>query len=96
MAIILGEVGDNFGAGMTGGMAFVYDKKDEFDNYVNSASIIWQQVETDFWKLFLKDKLDEFLKETNSVIAKQILNNFERKTTKFAKVLVTIKKNLSK
>ena len=26
-AIILGEVGDNFGAGMTGGMAFVYDEK---------------------------------------------------------------------
>ena len=26
--IILGEVGDNFGAGMTGGMAFVYDEKD--------------------------------------------------------------------
>ena len=26
-AIILGQVGDNFGAGMTGGMAFVYDKE---------------------------------------------------------------------
>jgi glutamate synthase (NADPH/NADH) large chain len=25
MAVILGPVGDNFGAGMTGGMAFVYD-----------------------------------------------------------------------
>ena len=35
-AIILGEVGDNFGAGMTGGMAFVYDAKDEFENFVAS------------------------------------------------------------
>ena len=26
-AIILGEIGDNFGAGMTGGMAFIYDEK---------------------------------------------------------------------
>ena len=26
-AIILGAVGDNFGAGMTGGMAFIYDEK---------------------------------------------------------------------
>ena len=25
--VILGEVGDNFAAGMTGGMAFIYDKK---------------------------------------------------------------------
>ena len=33
-AIILGAVGDNFGAGMTGGMAFVYDEKDQFENFV--------------------------------------------------------------
>ena len=31
-AIILGSVGDNFGAGMTGGMAFIYDEKNEFEN----------------------------------------------------------------
>ena len=31
-AIILGQVGDNFGAGMTGGMAFVYDKNNNFEN----------------------------------------------------------------
>ena len=35
-AIILGEVGDNFGAGMTGGMAFVYDEKNTFENQFNS------------------------------------------------------------
>ena len=28
--VILGDVGDNFGAGMTGGMAFVYDPNNEF------------------------------------------------------------------
>ena len=30
-AVILGEVGDNFAAGMTGGMAFIYDKVGEFE-----------------------------------------------------------------
>ena len=29
--VILGEVGDNFGAGMTGGMSFVYDPKNLFE-----------------------------------------------------------------
>ena len=29
-AVILGDVGDNFAAGMTGGMAFIYDKSKEF------------------------------------------------------------------
>ena len=85
-AIILGEVGDNFGAGMTGGMAFVYDTKNEFENYANPASIIWQQIETDFWKLFLKDKLNEFLKETNSALAKKILNNFEVEFKNFKQI----------
>ena len=28
--VILGEVGDNFAAGMTGGMVFIYDLNDEF------------------------------------------------------------------
>ena len=29
--IILGDIGDNFGAGMTGGMAFIYDPENQFD-----------------------------------------------------------------
>ena len=85
-AIILGAVGDNFGAGMTGGMAFVYDAKDEFENFANPASIIWQQIETDFWKSFLKEKLNEFLKETNSVVAKKILDDFEVELKKFKQI----------
>ena len=85
-AIILGEVGDNFGAGMTGGMAFAYDTKDEFENFANPASIIWQQIETDYWKSFLKEKLNEFLKETNSVVAKKILNNFEVELKNFKQI----------
>ena len=85
-AVILGEVGDNFGAGMTGGMAFVYDAKDEFENFANPTSIIWQQVETAFWKSFLKDTLNEFLKETNSVVAKKILENFEIELKNFKQI----------
>ena len=39
-AIILGQVGDNFGAGMTGGMAFVYDKNNNFENFVNQTQLL--------------------------------------------------------
>ena len=34
--VILGDVGDNFAAGMTGGMAFIYDKSREFEKKVNN------------------------------------------------------------
>ena len=70
-SIILGEVGDNFGAGMTGGMAFVYDLKNNFEDFVNPSSVIWQPVETEYWKIFLKNNLTDFLRETHSNVAKK-------------------------
>jgi glutamate synthase (NADPH) large chain len=85
-AIILGQVGDNFGAGMTGGMAFIYDKENNFENYVNSSSIIWQSVETDYWKKFLKNNLRNFVKETQSSLAKKILNDYEKELKYFKQV----------
>jgi glutamate synthase (NADPH) large chain len=85
-AIILGPVGDNFGAGMTGGMAFIYDVKDNFKDFANPTSIIWQKVETGYWKNFIKSNLTDFLKETNSEIAKKVLNNFETELLNFKQV----------
>ena len=85
-AIILGEIGDNFGAGMTGGMAFVYDEKNNFENYVNPTSVVWQKVETDYWSNFLKIKIEDFFNETKSNVAKKILENFETELKKFKQV----------
>ena len=106
-AIILGEVGDNFGAGMTGGMAFVYDEKNTFENFANPSSIIWQEIETDYWKSFLKEQLNSFLTETNSKIAKKILKNFEIELKNFKQICpiemldkldnpITLKPNIKK
>ena len=52
--IILGDVGDNFAAGMTGGMAFVYDLNQNFDKKVNPESVIWQNPKLNFGKTILK------------------------------------------
>ena len=71
---------------MTGGMAFIYDEKNIFENFANPASIIWQEVETDHWKNFLKNSLNTFINETNSKIAKKILNDFENELKKFKQV----------
>jgi glutamate synthase (NADPH/NADH) large chain len=85
-SIILGEVGDNFGAGMTGGMAFVYDLKNNFEDFVNPSSVIWQPVETEYWKIFLKNNLTDFLRETHSNVAKKILENFEVELMNFKQI----------
>ena len=71
---------------MTGGMAFIYDPENIFENFVNPVSVIWQQIETDYWKKFLKNNLEDFLKETNSKTAKIILTNYEKELLNFKQV----------
>ena len=84
--VILGNVGDNFAAGMTGGMAFVYDKSGDFENKVNPESVIWQSVETEYWVNFLKNLVLEHLEETNSKVSKYIIDNFDEEIKKFVQV----------
>jgi len=84
--VILGKIGDNFAAGMTGGIAFVYDSNHEFENFVNPNSVIWQVPETDYWKNYLKKLIDEHFKETQSKIAEKILKNFDKELKNFIQV----------
>ena len=84
--VILGKVGDNFAAGMTGGMAFVYDPIKEFENYVNPNSVIWQTPETDYWKSYLKDLINQHFIETESKIAQKILKNFDKEVENFKQI----------
>ena len=84
--VILGKVGDNFGAGMTGGMAFVYDPTDEFEKYVNPESVIWQKIESKYWTEYLKDMIVQHYEETNSSLAKRILDNFELEKNSFKQI----------
>ena len=84
--VILGEIGDNFAAGMTGGMAFVYDKKDEFSIKVNPNSVIWQRIETDYCKDFVKKLVLMHSNETNSETSKLIIKNFDEEVKYFYQV----------
>ncbi len=84
--VIIGSVGDNFAAGMTGGMAFIYDKSKEFEKKVNSESVVWQNIETDYWKKYLKLLILEHLKETMSNLSKKIIDNFEEEVKNFVQV----------
>ena len=85
-AVILGDVGDNFAAGMTGGMAFIYDKTREFEKKVNPDSVIWQSVETEYWTIFLKKLILEHNNETGSLLSKDIINNFNEEIKNFIQV----------
>ena len=84
--VVLGDVGDNFGAGMTGGMAFIYDINKKFDKKVNPETVVWQTPETDHWIAYLKNLVKEHHQETNSDFSKKIIENFDKEISNFIQV----------
>ena len=84
--VILGDVGDNFAAGMTGGMSFVYDVNNKLEKKINTESVIFEKIETNYWKEFLKNLIERHFEETNSEISKKILNNFKIEINNFYQV----------
>ncbi|RHW17529.1 glutamate synthase large subunit [Sphingomonas gilva] len=77
-AVILGRVGDNFGAGMTGGMAFVYDPDRTFEARANPDSIVWQRLASAHWDGVLKDLVAAHVEATDSKWARGLLEDWGR------------------
>ncbi|MDX2222162.1 MAG: glutamate synthase large subunit [Rhodospirillaceae bacterium] len=86
-AAILGPVGANFGAGMTGGMAFVHDADDTFRHRVNADSVIFQRIEVGHYETLLRGLVQEHFKETASPWAEQLLVNWDREVRRFWQVV---------
>ncbi len=84
---ILGSVGDNFGAGMTGGMAFVMDKNKLFEDRVNADSLVYQRLASGHWEDVLQGLIEEHAEQTGSVLAKRILANWEASLARFWQVV---------
>ena len=72
---------------MTGGMAFVYDPDRQFKLRANAESIIWQPVETEYWRDVLKIQVQQHVKRTHSKHALRLLNDWERELPNFLQVV---------
>ncbi len=84
---ILGSIGDNFGAGMTGGMAFVYDADGLFEHHINPDSITWQRVASAHWDAVLRALIEEHQSETGSDLAQELLTQWDLEIGKFWQVV---------
>jgi glutamate synthase (NADPH/NADH) large chain len=82
-AVILGPVGDNFAAGMTGGMAFVYDPDENFAAHVNADSVHFQRFASAHWEERLKTLIAEHVAETASTFAEQLLQDWDLEVGRF-------------
>lgn len=86
LVAILGNTGVNFGAGMTGGVAFVYDESHDFIDKLNQELVIAERIDTDEMdeaRHFLKRLLRTHINETASFRATQILENFRHAVRDF-------------
>ena len=87
VAVILGSVGDNFGAGMTGGMAYIYDEKDDFEHAVNPDSVVWQRFGSTHYEAQCKELIERHAAETGSEFAKKLLVDWELERGKFWQII---------
>lgn len=87
--VILGKVGRNFGAGMSGGIAYVLDESRDFESKCNKQIVQIKPLEgTDIEAL--KKLLNAHYEYTESSKAKAILDNFNSYEKKFLKVTTPI------
>jgi len=86
VVVILGKTGINFGAGMTGGIAFVYDEEHNFIENVNSELVEAVRIDTDEGdeaRHYLKRLLKDYVVETDSLKARDLLENFRVEVRNF-------------
>jgi glutamate synthase (NADPH/NADH) large chain len=86
--VVLGSTGRNFGAGMSGGIAYVYDRNDDFDRKVNYEMVEVEQLD-DADREFLRDVLGKHLDYTGSAVAERMLKAWNVEVSKFRKVMPT-------
>ncbi|WP_288787871.1 glutamate synthase large subunit [uncultured Fibrobacter sp.] len=83
--VVLGPTGINFGAGMSGGIAYVYDEGGQFDSLCNTDMIDLDPLNAADEKE-LKTLIENHVKYTGSPKAKRILENWDRECEFFVKV----------
>lgn len=83
--VILGDTGRNFAAGMSGGIAFIYDVKGNFPDLCNKEMVDLDPVADDDIAQ-LKDLLQQHYTYTGSTVAQFILTDFENQLKNFVKV----------
>ncbi len=86
-AVILGNVGKNFAAGMSGGYAYVLDEDSNLYTKVNKNMVSIEKITSKYDVLELKDLISEHVKYTNSEKGKKILDNFGEYLPKFKKII---------
>jgi glutamate synthase (NADPH/NADH) large chain len=89
VTVILGDVGANFGAGMTGGMAYLYDPDGKANSMLNAETLVTCPVTVDHWENQLKSLIEQHVKETDSRKGADILQHWDTEKANFLQICPT-------
>ncbi|QHY94974.1 Glutamate synthase [NADPH] large chain [Streptomyces sp. S4.7] len=84
-AVVLGETGRNFAAGMSGGIAYVVDLDADNVNAGNLGAVETDLSDTD--KEWLHDVVRRHHEETGSTVAEKLLTDWDTSVTRFSKII---------
>ncbi len=84
--VVLGTVGRNFAAGMSGGVAYVWNKEGNFDFFCNMEMVELTLVEDMYDAKELKGYIERHFEYTQSPLAKRMLENWDQYLGQFIKV----------
>jgi glutamate synthase (ferredoxin) len=86
VVVMLGTVGRNVGAGMTGGLGYFYDQDGNFEKRVNREIVKVQKIVTPEGEAQLKTMIERHYELTGSERADDILSNWEEEKNKFFQI----------
>ena len=86
VAVILGKFGRNFGAGMSGGIAYILDEEDKIDDDFGGTSLNVLSVDNQKDQLVLQGLIQEHYLETSSQMARNLLDNWPKAIKRFKKI----------
>jgi glutamate synthase domain-containing protein 3 len=84
--VVLGNTGKNFGAGMTGGSAYIFDENNQFPDLYNTGLVVIERL-TPPTEALLNDLISKHYRETDSARAKFILENWATTSGLFWRVI---------
>ena len=85
--VVLGETGRNFAAGMSGGVAYVWDKKHTFDYFCNMDMVEINLVEDSVSRKELHELIRQHYLYTGSKLARMMLDDWSRYVEDFIQVI---------
>ena len=97
--VVLGQTGQNFAAGMSGGVAYIYDLLNRFDLNCNHSMVTLEKIKKENEQAsgprhldqadekILKSLVEKHLQYTDSKIAKKIIEHWDKELVNFIKVM---------